>query len=123
MPQSQELPASQIGATLEALASTIAERAQAGEESYTYRLLHDEELRLSKVVEEAGDLVEAAREVDGADHLRYEIGDLVYHVLVVCQAKGISLDELAGELNMRMREDERPEGAILLHERFVNRGK
>ena len=38
-PAGELQPASQIGATLEALAGTIATRREAGEESYTSRLL------------------------------------------------------------------------------------
>lgn len=121
--EGQVPPASQIGATLEALASTIAARAQAGEESYTYRLLHNEELLLSKVTEEAAEVAEAALEAGGEDHLRYEAADVLYHLLVVLQAHDISLDEFAAELNMRMTKEERPEGAILLHDEYVNRGK
>ena len=121
--EGQEPPESHIGATLEALASTIAARAEAGEESYTYRLLQDPALLRAKIAEEAGEVAEASAEEGGEDHLRYEAGDLVYHLLVMLVAHGISPDELAAELNMRMREDERPEGAILLHEQFLNRGK
>ena len=39
LPAGETPPASQIGATLEALAATIAARRDAGEESYTHRLL------------------------------------------------------------------------------------
>ena len=117
-------PASQIGATLEALAATIAQRADAGGEgSYTCRLLADEDLLLAKVTEEAGEVAEAAQEPGGEDHLRYEAADVLYHLLVVLHSHGIPLDELAAELNMRMAESERAEGAVLLHEQFVNRGK
>lgn len=121
--EGQVPPVSQIGATLEALASTIAARAQAGEESYTYRLLHNAELLLSKVTEEAAEVAEAALETGGEDHLRYEAADVLYHLLVVLQAHDISLDEFAAELNMRMTKEERPKGAILLHDEYVNRGK
>ena len=38
LPAGETPPASQIGATLEALAATIAARRDAGEESYTHRL-------------------------------------------------------------------------------------
>lgn len=125
----QEAPASQIGATLEALAAIISERASAGESSYTYRLLSDEAMLLGKVAEEAGEVVQAAREHTesgasaDADHLRYEAGDVLYHLLVLLERHGISTDELAAELNMRMTEAERPSGGVLLHDTFVNRGK
>ena len=40
---------------------------------------------------------------DDHDHIRYEMGDLLYHLLVVAERYGITLDELAGELNARMK--------------------
>lgn len=47
-------PESQIGAALESLAHTIHERRDAGEKSYTYRLLMgDLDKLLKKLVEEA----------------------------------------------------------------------
>ena len=62
LPAGETPPASQIGATLEALAATIAARRDAGEESYTHRLLAgpaDDVLK--KVMEEAGETALAAR--------------------------------------------------------------
>lgn len=146
-------PESQIGATLEALAATIAARRNAGEESYTYRLLAgkaDEPLK--KVAEEANEVGLAGKDVEAAramlaavaghegshagmvadlqaqesaacDHLRYEVADVVYHLLVVLERYGISIDEFAAELNNRMTDEERPKGAIRLHDEFVKRGK
>ena len=37
------------------------------------------------------------------DHIRYEMGDLLYHMLVVAEKYGITLDELAGELDARRK--------------------
>ena len=123
---------SPIGATLEALAATIAARRNAGEESYTFRLLNSEEdYLLGKVTEEAGEVAEAAAEhaASGsdadADHLRYEAADVIYHLLVVLERHGIGLDEFAAELNSRMTTEElaaRP-GALLLKTEHINRGK
>ena len=156
LPAGEVPPASQIGATLEALAATIAARREAGEESYTHRLLSgpaDEVLK--KVMEEAGETALAAKDVeswacsslaatlavDGADaddalsvelppeydaavdHLRYEAADVVYHLLVALERYGIGLDEFAAELNTRMTDAERPQGAVCLHEEHVKRGK
>lgn len=119
----QNHPSSQIGATFEALASSIAARRGAGSESYTHRLLTEEEqFLLGKITEEAGEVADAALEGD-VDHLRYEAGDVLYHLLVLLERHNISLDELAAELNNRMTEEERPEGAIQLYPEYVNRGK
>lgn len=160
IPSGEAAPSSQIGATVEALASTIAARRAVGEESYTYRLLTaspDEVLK--KVMEEAGEVALAAKDVESwacssvaatlafgaaahadgeeerlnvelseeygyaVDHLRYEAADVVYHLLVVLERYGISLDEFAAELNNRMTNAERPQGGVCLHEQYVKRGK
>ena len=55
------------------------------------------------------------------DHLRYEAADVVYHLLVVLERFGVSIDEFAAELNNRMTDEERPVGAVRLHDEFVKR--
>lgn len=123
VPEGEAAPESQIGATLEALAATIAARRDAGQESYTHRLLSGNiDTLLKKVMEEAGEVALAAKDGE-PDHLRYEAADVVYHLLVVLERFDIDLDEFAAELNMRMREDERPKGAVRLHAEYVKRGK
>ena len=93
-----------IGETLTSLAATIHGRREASpEESYTARLLADvEDELLKKIAEEASEVIMAAKD-DDHDHIRYEAGDLVYHLLVVLERYGVTLDELAGELNARMK--------------------
>lgn len=93
-----------IGETLEGLAATIhARRDVSPQESYTARLLTDvEDELLKKLAEEASEIIMACKDRDH-DHIRYEAGDLVYHLLVALERYGISLDELAGELNARMK--------------------
>ena len=156
LPAGETPPASQIGATLEARAATIAARRDAGEESYTHRLLAgpaDDVLK--KVMEEAGETALAAKDVESwatsslaatlavvgadvddalsvelppeydaaVDHLRYEAADVVYHLLVALERYGIGLDEFAAELNTRMTDAERPQGAVRLHDEQIKRGK
>ena len=153
IPAGETAPVSQIGATLEALYATIDARRDAGEESYTYRLLSGKlDTPLKKVMEEAGEVALAAKDTQRAldaraahagvcerspemkekldercefevDHLRYEAADVVYHLLVVLARFGVDIDEFAAELNNRMRDDERPVGAVRLHEQNVQRGK
>ncbi|MEC4273036.1 phosphoribosyl-ATP diphosphatase [Adlercreutzia sp. R25] len=66
IPEGQDAPASQIGATLEALAATIASRRDADEASYTYRLLTGNvDTVLKKVMEESGEVALAAKDVEG----------------------------------------------------------
>ena len=93
-----------IGETLEGLAATIhARRDVSPQESYTARLLMDvEDELLKKLAEEASEIIMACKDRDH-DHIRYEAGDLVYHLLVNLERYGISLNELAGELNARMK--------------------
>lgn len=156
LPAGETPPASQIGATLEALAATIAARRDAGEESYTHRLLAGPaDGVLKKVMEEAGETALAAKDVESwatsslaatlavagadaddalsvelppeydaaVDHLRYEAADVVYHLLVALERYGIGLDEFAAELNTRMTDAERPQGAVRLHDEHIKRGK
>ncbi len=93
-----------LGETLAALRTTIAGRAGANpEESYTARLLGGKEDKLlGKIIEEAGEVALAAKDCDH-DHIRYEAADLIYHLLVACERFGITNEELAGELNIRMK--------------------
>lgn len=93
-----------IGETLTSLAATIHGRREAGpEKSYTARLLTDvEDELLKKIAEEASEVIMACKDNDH-DHIRYEAGDLMYHLLVTLERYGVTLDELAGELNARMK--------------------
>ena len=130
-----ERPASQVGAALESLFATIEQRRGAGEKSYTYRLLNGSpDTVLKKVMEEAGEVALAAKDVEAAqadardaavDHLRYEAGDVVYHLLVALARYGVTLDEFAAELNSRMTEDAIAErsGVAMLKPEHVKRGK
>lgn len=151
VPEGASAPASQIGASIEALARTIEARRAAGSESYTHRLLEGpSDAVLKKVVEEAGEVALAGKDVDvtamalkiyaassdedertrdmmvesdsGArDHLRYEAADVIYHLLVTLARYGVDVDDLAAELNERMEPAERPSGAVRLHERYIKR--
>ena len=99
---------------------------------------------LKKLVEEAHETTLAAKDIaaldavaaakpDAADeklrsaevdHLRYEAGDVVYHLMVLLERCGISLDEFAAEMNSRMTEDEISlrQGVVLLKPEHINRG-
>ena len=70
-------------------------------DSYTAKLLqgHEDKL-LKKIAEESGEVIMAAKDGD-PEHLRYEIGDVVYHLLVVMARWGITPDDLAEELAAR----------------------
>jgi phosphoribosyl-ATP pyrophosphohydrolase len=69
--------------------------------SYTAKLLQGpEDKLLKKIAEESGEVIMAAKDGD-PEHLRYEIGDVVYHLLVVMARWGITPDDLAEELAAR----------------------
>ncbi len=126
-------PESQMGAALESLSKTIAARHKAADpQSYTYRLLSGNlDDLLKKLVEEAHETTLAAKDAlredaapEEVDHLRYEAGDVVYHLLVLLERWGVSLDEFAAEMNSRMTEDAIAlrSGVVMLKPDFINRG-
>ncbi len=84
------------------LAAIIAERAGAdAETSYTKSLLDAGPVRAAKKMgEEAVEVVIAA--VEGDKHaLVCESADLLYHLLVVLQARGVPLSDVLTELKRR----------------------
>jgi len=88
--------------TLEELNQRVATRAAASpEESYTARLLsRGIEKSAQKLGEEATEAVIAAVTGDKPG-LVAEAGDVLYHLLVVLKAAGVSLDEVMVELESR----------------------
>jgi len=92
------------GHLLNRLAATIARRAAerpAG--SYTVRLLDAGRAKISqKVGEEAVEVVVAANSEDDT-RLASEAADLLYHLLVLLQARGVPLDAVWQELETRGR--------------------
>lgn len=93
-----------LGQTLRGLSQTLHGRWDADpQESYTARLLQgNPDKLLSKLAEETAEVIMACKDNDH-DHIRYEAGDLIYHLLVTLKRYGITLDELAGELDARMK--------------------
>ncbi len=95
---------SEIGSVLDELAALLeSRRREMPEGSYTAQLLGGpEDKLLKKIGEEATEVVMAAKDHD-TDQLRYEVADLVYHLLVVMTREGLTLDDLAEELASRRR--------------------
>lgn len=93
-----------IGVTMKGLAGVIHGRREASPEtSYTAKLLQGkEDSLLKKLAEEVSEVIMACKDNDH-DHIRYEAADLVYHLLVTLERYGVSIDELAGELDARHR--------------------
>jgi phosphoribosyl-ATP pyrophosphohydrolase len=93
-----------LGAVIDELWTVIESRRDADpDSSYTAKLLagHEDKL-LKKIAEEAGEVIMAAKDAD-KEHLRYEIGDVVYHLLVVMARWGLSPDDIAEELTTRRK--------------------
>ncbi len=88
--------------TLESLAAIIAERARSGgERSYTKKLLDEgAEKCAKKLGEEAMETALAA--VSGEPKaLVAESADLLYHLLVVLESRGVALANVYAELERR----------------------
>jgi phosphoribosyl-ATP pyrophosphohydrolase len=88
--------------SLDDLTRTIAQRAAASaEKSHTRSLLDKGPTGAAKKFgEEAIELVIAATSQDDAA-LRAEAADVLYHLLVVLEARGVRLSEVLGELERR----------------------
>ena len=90
---------------LDELERTIADRAaNPSEKSYTNKLLAGGLEAISKkIVEESMEVVEAAAEPGnaGREHFIREVGDLVYHLLVLMRQRNCSLTDLEAELTRR----------------------
>jgi phosphoribosyl-ATP pyrophosphohydrolase len=83
---------------LERLSATVAARAGADpSSSWTAKLLADPKLAAKKLGEEALETALA----DTADQTAAESADLIYHWLVLLQARGVSLDAVAEKLEAR----------------------
>jgi len=87
------------------LAAVIDERkANPPAKSYTTSLLQGGVAKIGgKVLEEAEEVVEAAREPGdaGRQHLVYEAADLMYHLLVMLTHRDIPLSDVENELARR----------------------
>lgn len=94
---------------LASLDATLAERLQsppAG--SYTARLLDDPSLLRAKLMEEAGELIDA----ESAEDAAHEAADVAYFALVAARARGATLESIERELDSRsLRVTRRPGNA------------
>jgi phosphoribosyl-ATP pyrophosphohydrolase len=93
------------GFTLHDLEKRVRDRAQASAEvSYTRKLLDRGVAQCAKKLGE--EAVEAAIAAVAEDRERMiaEAADVLYHLLVVLHARGITLDEVEAELGARTRQ-------------------
>lgn len=88
--------------TLKRLEQTIAERATAAPDASYVAKLNAKGLETiaKKLGEEATETVIAALS-QGKNELVAESADLLFHLLVLLQAKGVSLDQVMSELDRR----------------------
>jgi phosphoribosyl-AMP cyclohydrolase / phosphoribosyl-ATP pyrophosphohydrolase len=91
-----------LGLLLNSLYELIESRERERPEgSYTTYLFNNGlDKILKKVGEESAETIIAAKNEDGA-RLTAEVADLVYHLLVLLVARGVSLDEITAELANR----------------------
>jgi len=85
------------------LAATIAARAGADPQtSWTAQLLADPDRAARKFGEEAVEaIIEAVR--DDPARLTSEAADALYHLLVMCAARGVTLGDIEAELARRQK--------------------
>ncbi|MGC8786581.1 MAG: phosphoribosyl-ATP diphosphatase [Anaerolineae bacterium] len=89
---------------LQTLFATILDRqVNPRPDSYTARLLGaGEDEILKKVGEEAMEVILAAKG-QGDEQLLAEVADLLYHLLVLLAARGLTLEQVEAELIRRRR--------------------
>lgn len=88
--------------TLKRLAEILEQRKSAlADESYVASLYESGlDKILAKIIEEAGETVDAAREED-SEHLIHEVADLWFHCMVLLAQKNLSHEEVLLELDRR----------------------
>lgn len=97
-------PTAQGAGQLAALAAVIAERADAEQDqSYTAQLLQAGIGRCAQKVGEEGVEVALAASTGDDEAVLNESADLLYHLLVVLQARGLNLDQVLDVLDRRRR--------------------
>ena len=89
---------SRFAEIVQRLGATVASRKGADASgSWTAKLLADPKLAAKKLGEEALETALA----QSADETAAESADLIYHWLVLLEARGVSLDEVAAKLEAR----------------------
>jgi len=99
-----DAPQSEAGrlAFLSELEAIVASRIQSGEDgSYTARLVARGVRRVSQKVGEEGLEVALAGAGEDDPHLVSESADLLYHLLVLLRARGLTLEQVVAELASR----------------------
>jgi phosphoribosyl-ATP pyrophosphohydrolase/phosphoribosyl-AMP cyclohydrolase len=88
-------------AIISELRDTIRDRIERpDEESYTCKLLSDENKMCKKIIEEAGEFVLAVKDDDEKEMI-WELADLIYHTMVAVGKTGIGMDKVYEKLSER----------------------
>ena len=97
-------PKLNLGSVLQELAAVVHSRnVERPEGAYTtYLFAKGIDKILKKVGEENAEVIIAAKNA-APDEIRYEVADLFYHLLVMLEERGVSLDDIAQELLSRRK--------------------
>ncbi len=99
------------GPTLRALSDTIEQRkVQPEADSYTNKLLEQQNLRLKKLGEEATELALACQAGE-KERIAEEAADVIYHTLVACAAEDVTLQDVLQRLESRRAKRRDRDGA------------
>lgn len=102
-----ELPPYSLSSFLQELFEVIEERANTpSSNSYSYRLLEEgREKILRKVAEETTEVILATFEEEdhNREHLRWEVADLLYHLLLLLRRENLTYYHIMEELKKRRK--------------------
>ncbi len=109
--QEKEQETIEVSQVFESVMAEIEERkAQPIENSYTNYLFNKGIDKISKkVIEEAGEVVIAAKNKDDQEVV-LEVSDLLYHTFVLMSEQGVSLDQVKQELASRTLKKQNSKG-------------
>ncbi len=97
-----ELPGSSFGAMMGEVYATILDRIRNPKDGSYVSTLHQQGIdrALKKIGEEAGEVIIAAKN-GSKDELTLEASDLMFHTMIALAEVGVSLDDIARELEQR----------------------
>ncbi len=107
----EEAPAEGLGVALAELARIVRRRAaERPEGSYTSRLLDAGVMRIAQKVGEEGVELALAGAAGSDESVVSEAADLLYHLLVLFEARGLPAERIGAELRRRFPAPEGPPG-------------
>ena len=95
--------AGSTSAIIHELRGTIRDRIERPvTESYTCKLLDDENKMCKKIIEEAGEFVLSLKDRD-ENGMVWELADLIYHTMVAIEKAGVPMDKVYEKLSERRK--------------------